>query len=266
MKHQPTLLISNACSELGQALVSDAAEHFRVALADADGQLGNQLCANLHGNGREALFLDCLPGSSRDRQRGVERVLRRWQQLDTVINLPAPLTLGPFEATQTSHWQRVMDEQLMDTVNLCQSAISAMHRQEEGGRILNVVPEYGILAGPLAGAQSAASAAIVALGESLHSELHSSGIRVTTLVIPLYQEQASSLCATDPLSDARFQRKIARSPVSREELSQQILNALDSDNALHIASGYTRAKWRRKRWFRKRWERALRELGARYRR
>ncbi|KGD62731.1 short chain dehydrogenase/reductase family oxidoreductase [Alcanivorax jadensis T9] len=266
MKHQPTLLISNACSELGQALVSDAAEHFRVALADADGQLGNQLCANLHGNGREALFLDCLPGSSRDRQRGVERVLRRWQQLDTVINLPAPLTLGPFEATQTSHWQRVMDEQLMDTVNLCQSAISAMHRQEEGGRILNVVPEYGILAGPLAGAQSAASAAIVALGESLHSELHSSGIRVTTLVIPLYQEQASSLCATDPLSDARFQRKIARSPVTREELSQQILDALNSGNALHIASGYTRAKWRRKRWFRKRWERGLRELGARYRR
>lgn len=266
MKHQPTLLISNACSELGQALVSDAAEHFRVALADADGQLGNQLCANLHGAGREALFLDCLPGSARDRQRGVERVLRRWQQLDTVISLPAPLTLGPFEATQTAHWQRVLDEQLMDTVNLCQSAISAMHRQEQGGRILNVVPEYGILPRPLASAQSAASAAIVALGESLHSELHSSGIRVTTLVIPLYQEQASSLCATDPLSDARFQRKIARSPVSREELSQQILNALDSDNALHIASGYTRAKWRRKRWFRKRWERALRELGARYRR
>jgi 3-hydroxybutyrate dehydrogenase len=266
LKHQPTLLISNACSELGQALVSDAAEHFRVALADADGQLGNQLCANLHGAGREALFLDCLPGSARDRQRGVERVLRRWQQLDTVISLPAPLTLGPFEATQTAHWQRVLDEQLMDTVNLCQSAISAMHRQEQGGRILNVVPEYGILPGPLASAQSAASAAIVALGESLHSELHSSGIRVTTLVIPLYQEQASSLCATDPLSDARFQRKIARSPVSREELSQQILNALDSDNALHIASGYTRAKWRRKRWFRKRWERALRELGARYRR
>ncbi|MGJ3255553.1 MAG: SDR family NAD(P)-dependent oxidoreductase [Alcanivorax sp.] len=266
MKNQPTLLISNACSELGQALVSDAAERFRVALADADGQLGNQLCANLHGDGREALFLDCLPGSARDRQRGVERVLRRWQQLDTVINLPAPLTLGPFEATQTSHWQRVLDEQLMDTVNLCQSAISAMHRQEEGGRILNVVPEYGILAGPLASAQSAASAAIVALGESLHSELHSSGIRVTTVVIPLYQEQASNLWSTDPLSDARFQRKIARSPVTREELSQQILNALDSNNALHIASGYTRAKWRRKRWFRKRWERALRELGAKYRR
>lgn len=265
MKHQPTLLISNACSELGQSLVSDAAEDFRVALADADGQLGNQLCADLHGNGREALFLDCLPGSARDRQRGVERVLRRWQQLDTVINLPAPLTLGPFEATQASHWQRVLDEQLMDTVNLCQSAISAMHRQE-GGRILNVVTEYGILAGPLAGAQSAASAAIVALGESLHSELHSSGIRVTTVVIPLYQEQANSLCATDPLSDARFQRKIARSPVTREELSQQILQALDSDSALHIASGYTQAKWRRKRWFRKRWERALRELGARYRR
>lgn len=265
MKNQPTLLIHNACSELGQALIGDAAEHFRVALADADAQLGNQLCANLHSNGREALFLDCLPGSARDRQRGVERVLRRWQQLDTVINLPSPLTLGPFEATQASQWQRVLDEQLMDTVNLCQSAISAMHRQE-GGRILNVVPEYGILPGPLAGAQSAVSAAIVALGESLHSELHSSGVRVTTVVIPLYQEQASSLCATDPLSDARFQRKIARSPVTCQELSQQILQALDSDSALHIASAYTRTKWRRKRWFRKRWERAMRESGARYRR
>lgn len=265
MKHQPTLLISNACSDLGQTLARDAAEHFRVALSDADGQAGNRLCTDLHGDGREAIFLDCLPGSARDHQRGVERVLRRWQQLDTVINLPAPLTLGPFEATQASHWQRILDEQLMDTVNLCQSAISAMHRQD-GGRILNVVPEYGLLAGPLASAQSAASAAIVALGESLYSELHNSSIRVTTVVIPMHQEQANSLCATDPLSDARFRRKIARSPVSREELSQQILQALDSDSALHIATGYTQAKWRRKRWFRKSWERALRELGARYRR
>ena len=153
----------------------------------------------------------------------------------------------------------------MDTVNLCQSAISAMHRQE-GGRILNVVPEYGILPGPLAAAQSAASAAIVAMGESLNSELHSSGIQVTTVVIPLYPEQANNLCATDPLSDARFQRKLARSPVTRQELSQQILRALDSDSALHIASGHTRSKWRRKRWFRERWERGLRALGAKYRR
>ena len=62
------------------------------------------------------------------------------------------------------------------------------------------------------------------------------------------------------------QRKLARSPVTRQELSQQILRALDSDSALHIASGHTRSKWRRKRWFRERWERGLRALGAKYRR
>ncbi|MED5432160.1 MAG: SDR family NAD(P)-dependent oxidoreductase [Pseudomonadota bacterium] len=265
MKNQPTLLISNACSELGRALACDAAGQFRVALADADNQAGNRLCADLHAHGREAIFLDCLPGSARDRQRGVERVLRRWQQLDTLVNLPGPLTLGPFEATQTSHWQRVLQEQLLDTVNLCQSAASAMHRQQ-GGRILNVVPEYGILAGPLAAAQSAASAAVVAFGESLHSELHSNGIRVSTLVLPMYPEQRQGLHTTDPLSDARFRRKLGRSPVTLQELSEQILRALDTDSSLHIASGYTRRKWRRKRWFRARWERALRERGAKYRR
>ena len=266
MKQSPTLLINHACSELGAALATAAAPRFRLALASDDRHRGNEACAALHREGCEALFLECQPGNTRDCQRGVERVLRRWGQLDSVINLPAFLSLGPFEATRSSDWEHLISAQLLDTVNLCQSAISAMRRQEQGGRILNVVPQFGLLPGPLSAAQSATSAAIVALGESLHSEVHHRGIHVSTLVLPLYQETPGFLHTSDPLTEARFQRKIARSPVTLPELGKALLEALDNDEVVQTASRHTHERWRRKRWFRKRWERTVRELGAKYRR
>ncbi|ERP86626.1 hypothetical protein Q670_05510 [Alcanivorax sp. P2S70] len=264
MKQAPTLLIHNACTPLGSAIARLACEHYRVALLCRDTHRGEILCREMHAEGREALVLEIRDGQPRDFQLAVERVLRRWQQLDAIVNLPASLTVGPFEAMTQQHWESLYQTQLMATVNLCQSANPAMRDQEEG-RILNVIHEYGLLPGPLSSAQGAMGAAIRALAESLHSEWHSLGIHVGTMVIPPSSGQQSGLTASDPLSAARFRRQLAASDFSEREVAEDVMSALAREDVLSVPTPRIRRQWRQKRWFRKRWEALMKARAKRYR-
>ncbi|EDX88399.1 SDR family NAD(P)-dependent oxidoreductase [Alcanivorax sp. DG881] len=267
MKQSPTLLITRGCSPLGQALARAAAGHYRVAIASDDTRTGSALCRSLHEGGHEALFIETTTGNAQDIQRGINRVLRRWQQLDVIINLPGNLLVGPFEAIQEQQWQALASEQKMHVVHNCQSALTAMKKQGNG-RIINVVPDCGLLAGPLTSASSSTYAGIVALTESLNSELANSPVNATLIALPLYRELSVQLDATDPLSQARFERKIRDSLDTALSLSADIMAMLDKPESatLHLPSAPTRAHWRLKRWFRKRWDNKMQQRGQRYRR
>ena len=264
MKHAPVMLIHHGDTPLGEAVAQLACEHYRVAITGDDGFRGAQLCARLHAMGKEAMFLETRQGPSQDHRRNVERILRRWQQLDVVINLPRYVSVGPFEATPTGQWESQLQRQLMDTVHLCQSTLSALRRQPSG-RILNVILEYALLPTPMTACQSAIGAAVKALSNSLYAELHGSGVKVSAVAIPLMAENVDQIDASDPLSAARFQRQANQTAASLEEVSQAIYSAIDCDRSLQIATPEIRARWRNKRWFRRRWEDTLKQLGKRYR-
>lgn len=264
MKHAPVLLINHGDTPLGEAIARLAVEHYRVAIAGDDSAQGNQLCSQLHATGREAMFLETSLGQGQDHRRNVERILRRWQQLDVVINLPRHITVGPFEATPASQWQHHIQSQLMDTVHLCQSSLTALRRQQ-AGRILNVIIEYGLLPSPLTACQSAMGAAIKALSNSLYAEMHDSGVQVSAMAIPLLAESCDQLDASDPLSATRFRRLANQTAASLEEVAAAIYNAIDCDHSLQIATPEIRSQWRQKRWFRHRWEDTIKKLGKRYR-
>ncbi|MCK0152291.1 SDR family oxidoreductase [Alcanivorax sp. S6407] len=264
MKHAPVLLIHHGDTPLGEAVAQLACEHYRVAISGDDAFAGNQLCAQLHAQGREAMFLETRRGQSQDHRRNVDRILRRWQQLDVVINLPRHISVGPFEATSAGQWESHIQSQLMDTVHLCQSSLTAL-RHQHGGRILNVFVEYGLLPAPMTACQSAMGAAIKALSNSLYAELHDSGIKVSAVAIPLLAECSDHIEASDPLSAARFRRRASHTAARLDEVSRAIVAAIQCDGSLQITTPEIRNQWRQKRWFRRRWEDAIRRLGTRYR-
>ncbi|MGB1466510.1 MAG: SDR family NAD(P)-dependent oxidoreductase [Alcanivorax nanhaiticus] len=264
MKHAPVLLIHHGDTPLGEALAHLACEHYRVAISGDDSHRANQLCAQLHASGKEAMFLETRTGEGQDHRRNMDRILRRWQQLDVVINLPRRVSVGPFEAISSNQWQRHIQTQLMDTVHLCQSSIAAL-RHQQAGRILNVIVEYGLLPSPMTSCQSAMGAAIKALGSSLYAELHDSGITVSTVAIPLIAENSEQIEASDPLSAARFQRHASQAKASIDEVAGAIFNAIGCDRSLQISTPEIQSQWRRMRWFRHRWEEAIKQLGKRYR-
>ncbi len=264
MKHAPVLLIHHGDTPLGEALAQHACEHYRVVITGEDGFRGPQICAHLHAKGKEAMFLESRKGESQDHRRNVDRILRRWQQLDVVINLPCHVSVGPFEATAANQWENHIQSQLMDTVHLCQSTLTAL-RQQQRGRILNVIIEYGLLPVPMTACQSAMAGAIKALSNSLYAELHGSGINVSAVAIPLLAECSDHIEASDPLSAARFRRQANQTAAQLEEVADAIFAAIQCDGSLQITTPEIRSQWRQKRWFRRRWEQALKQLGSRYR-
>lgn len=258
------MLIHHGDTPLGEAIARLACEHYRVAIAGADAFRANQLCAELHKLGKEAMFLESRRGESQDHRRNIERILRRWQQLDVVINLPCHVSVGPFEATSAGQWEHQIQCQLMDTVHLCQSSMTAL-RHQPAGRILNVIFEYGLLPRPMAACQGAMAAAIKALSSTLYAEMHDSGVRVSSVVIPLLAECRDLIEASDPLSAARFRRHASETAASLEEVALAVYEAIPCDRSLQITTPEIRTQWRRKRWFRRRWEDTLKQLAKRYR-
>ena len=124
-------------------------------------------------------------------------------------------------------------------------------------------PDCGLLAGPLTSASSSTYAGIVALTESLNSELANSPVSAALIALPLYRELSQQLDATDPLSQARFERKTRDSLDTALSLSADIIAMLDkpAGTTLHLPSAPTRAQWRLKRWFRKHWDRKMQQRG-----
>lgn len=264
MRQVPTLLINGACSPLGQALASQAAGHFRVALADRDSETGNRLCEQLHANGSQALFLELHAARRPDMQQAMERLLRRWQQLDVLVNLVNTPVAGPFEAINPALWQQLLNEQLLATINSNQSAVAAMKRRGSG-QLINVIHEQGLLPTPLHSAASMTGAAILALSESLNAELHSQGINVSVVASPTLQGVDNPVIATDPLSRARLRREQQRALLSPAKQAEQILAVIGSDRFLSL-DGPSGSQWRRKRWRPVRWLKLMRERGHRLRR
>ncbi|EKF74841.1 short chain dehydrogenase/reductase family oxidoreductase [Alcanivorax hongdengensis A-11-3] len=263
MKQLPTLLILGGTTPLGQALAQQAGGRFRTAIADADAHLGNQICQQLHSEGHEALFMPVSQGRRGEIQQAMERILRRWQRLDVVINLAHTPVSGPFEAIDPGLWQTLLNEQLMATVYSCQSAVATMKRQRSGC-LLNVISQQGVIPEPLRSANAVTGGAIAALSESLDAELAGLGIQVSLISIPLTRGSLPPL-ATDPLSRIRLEREIDNARLETRQLAQQILATIGR-KPLHHLPDTAGHHWFQRRWFRGRWRQRMRRLGEKYRR
>lgn len=266
MKEPPTLMLHGEPGPLASALIWQLAPFYRLAIAHGNRQEGNRQCQALHEQGHQALYLECTAGNDADLHRAMTRLLRRWQRLDWLVNLPAELHAGPFEGVNREGWHHLLQQQVMTTVSACQQATSIMKRQGQG-HIINVIYDHGLLPQPLLSAQSTCHGAVAAFSESLHGELSGLGITVRLISLPLHASLQDNLQTTDPLTRARLVRRLEQSDVTSEELAAETARLLVKKTGfIRFARAASRRQWRQKRWFSGRWYQRLREMGERVRR
>lgn len=101
--------------------------------------------------------------------------------VDVVINSAG--IVGPNMAlvdTRAADWRKVMDVNVIGTVNVCKAFAPAM--SESGwGRIVNIASMAGKDGNPNLAAYSASKAAVIALTKSLGKELATSGVLVNAI-------------------------------------------------------------------------------------
>jgi NAD(P)-dependent dehydrogenase (short-subunit alcohol dehydrogenase family) len=243
-----TILISGGANGIGHAIAKEAAtKKWRIAIADRDESRGDAAVRALSAGGAEALYIRCDAREDRDMRLAVQRVVRRWGQLDILVNCAGGISAGLFETLTDEDWHWQLNTNLMGAVRSTRAAVSEMRRQGHG-HIVNIAAQQGLAPEPGTAAYNATQAALIALSETLHAELEPLGIR-TSVVLPSYfrSGQLNALHSTDPVMRARLIDKMTQQQHSVEEIAKLTLKGI-SKNTFMILPSDARRQARLKRW------------------
>ncbi|AJD48042.1 short chain dehydrogenase [Isoalcanivorax pacificus W11-5] len=245
----PSILITGGASGLGRALAELAARRgYRVAIADTHSVRSEEVCAQLSELNTEHLQLTCDIRRDSDVRQAVERIVRRWGQLDILINNAGIAGTGLFETLSDDDWRALLETNLLGTVRTCRAAVSAMKRQGSG-HIINVAAVQGLIPAPGMSSYSATEAALIALSESLRSELQPLGIQVSVACPSFFRSNlADTLRASEPVSRARFERLLVRHDFSPAEIAERIFRGIDAGDFMILPQPGLKQVWRQKRW------------------
>lgn len=237
------VLITGAGSGLGRALAARwAGTGARVLLTDVDADAGRAAAAEL---GADFTTLDVR--REPDWQLAVDWCRDHWGGLDVLVNNAGVGAGGRFERLDWAHWQWVLEINLAGVVRGCQAAVG-LFQQQGTGHLVNVASMAGLLNPPAMASYNVSKAAVVALSETLRTELRPYGIRVTVVCPGFFATNLGARLRTpDPVIAAQANRLMAKSPISADDVAAQVLAAVDAGRFWVLPHHDGRRAWRLKR-------------------
>lgn len=106
--------------------------------------------------------------------------------IDLVVNNAGIAVAGDFTEIPLADWQAIVDINLMGVVHGCHAFLPYM-KQASGGHILNIASAAAVAAGPFMTAYNATKAAVLALSETLYTELYDDDIHVSVAILTFFK-------------------------------------------------------------------------------
>lgn len=243
-------LVTGAGSGLGRAFCRTLAKQgWHVVATDVRLEAAEEtfrLVAEAGGNG-QAERLDVTDAAAW--QTLVAKLRTQSPRLQLLINNAGICASGEIGQLATQDFQRVLDVNFGGTLHGCQAVVPWLKETAPGGHILNVASIFGLIAPPANGAYNVSKAAVVALSETLYSELRPLGVGVSVLAPGFFP---SLLIETGTYSSDE-QRRLAQQYVQESTLTaEQVVDAALAaigENQLYVVLGAkARWYWRLKRW------------------
>lgn len=265
MSARHILLIFGGSLDFSLALARQAAkQHWCVARACPDASQENAWISTLAELGCERMFIQSPLTQESHYRHALERVQRRWGEVNTVINFADAPCLGLFETSTDADWQWTFDNNLLAVTHGCKAAISAMKRQG-AGQLLNITTQAARLPHPGLALTSAVQGAVVALSESMQAELAPLGIQVKLACVDFFEGLVTATPrALTPLDGARFERMPNHS-LHIDAVAEKIIRGLGRKDFLILTHNSGRLAWRRYRLRYGAWLAHGRELAKRLR-
>ena len=171
-------LVTGAAGGLGQAETESLAEAGARVLAHARSPSieFEDLC---HRTGAEPLIQDlAAPEGARELIGKVEELCGR---LDVLVANHATMSMASLGEADMDEWWRVVDTNLLGNYALIQAAVRSMRACGEGGRVVVVASEWGVIGWPGASAYASSKAGLISLVKCLGRELGREGIHVNAV-------------------------------------------------------------------------------------
>jgi NAD(P)-dependent dehydrogenase (short-subunit alcohol dehydrogenase family) len=172
----------------------------------------------------------------------------RWGGLDILVNNAGVAAAGRIETVPMEDWHWIVETNLLSAVRGCRTFVPLLKAQRSG-HVVNVASLAGLLMPPTMGSYNVSKAGVVALSDTLRSELAPFGVR-TTLVCPGFVRTnlAASLRSPDPALTDLTTKLVSRSALSPDDVAAKVVDAVDHGRYLVLTERAGRLAWLAKRY------------------
>jgi NADP-dependent 3-hydroxy acid dehydrogenase YdfG len=215
--------ITGAASGLGKAFATElAGDGWTIGMADNNSIELQKAVAEMNALGANALMYQ-LDVSDKDQYKTVaEQFLQDAGGIDLLFNNAGVGDGGAFEEYSLENYEWMVSINQMGVVYGCYYFIPAMKKQQSG-HILNTASAAAIGCAPTMGAYNMTKAAVVAISETLYSELMDFNIHVSCIQPTYFKTNISKSARGGGTIQKITQNFIDRSGLEAKEVSQEIL-------------------------------------------
>lgn len=175
-------IVTGAGRGIGKAIaIALAREGANVIVNDVDIQTAEKVAREIKSLDRQALAIQVDVSDSKEVNRMVQSVFKKFKRVDILVNNAAIIKRGSIEDLTEEDWDRVMDVNLKGAFN-CTKAVVGIMKKQRYGKIVNISSIAGKI-GDLASAPcyGASKAGMTCLAKSLARELASYNINVNVV-------------------------------------------------------------------------------------
>jgi short-subunit dehydrogenase len=134
--------------------------------------------ASIHSD--QILIVPCDLNRSEDCKRLIEEATSHWGRVDVLINSAGVIHVGPIEQQNIEAYREAMEIDYFAMVQITYAVLPQMLRRGEG-KIVNITSIGGKIPVPHLAPYVGSKFAAVGFSETLHAEMRSKGIQVTTV-------------------------------------------------------------------------------------
>jgi len=231
---QKRVIITGAGSGIGRALAHEfAKKQWNIIIAEINDTRAKETADQVKNLGGKAIIVHCDVTKPADVDKTIETAIKELGGVDIMINNAGVSAGGYMEKISLEDWNWILDINLKSVIYGCRAVIP-LFKKQKSGHIINVASYAGMACLPEMCSYNVAKAGVIALSETIRTELSPLGIGVS-VVCPSFIK--TNLMDQFRLPDAR-QRNLAqgffnKSIMSVEAVARCIIRSA-SRNKMYI--------------------------------
>jgi NAD(P)-dependent dehydrogenase (short-subunit alcohol dehydrogenase family) len=217
------VLITGGASGLGLAMAKYyAAQNWSVCIADIQDEAGKKIAAQLSQDYSTDCFFEHLDVTNESQWASLQHTIAtRWKGLDALINNAGVASSGDIDAIELKDFKWTMDINVMGVVNGCHYFTPLLKKSE--GNLINVASMAGLLHMSGMSAYNTSKAAVVALSETLYSELALYNVKVSVLCPAFFKTNLTdTMRSTNANGTVVASKLMAKSTVSADDIAKKV--------------------------------------------
>jgi NAD(P)-dependent dehydrogenase (short-subunit alcohol dehydrogenase family) len=225
------ILITGATSGSGEALALLFGRHgWRVAVTGRNPEKVALSAKKVRAAGGQVLEIELEVTRHEDFERAARQVTEAWGGLDILVNNAGVVGGESIEDGSVETWHRIIEINTFGVVYGCK-AFAPVLRQSGGGHIANIASIAAIVSAPEMASYNVSKAGVLALSETLHTELAGHHIDVTVACPSVFQSKLGVAERVVASGNARMIESLRREQETTNQTAENVIGRIVKDMA-----------------------------------